>query len=58
MATTDTTVPAVRLNDIQFRLELLERFVNRIADDIEAMRAMQRAYDDEAKRQRDAWDGK
>lgn len=58
MATTDPTVPAVRLNDIQFRLELLERFVNRIADDIEAMRAMQQVYDDEAKRQRDAWDGK
>jgi len=56
---TNDALPAARLGDIQFRLELLERFANRIADDIEELRAALRTLDIEAlRRARDAWDGK
>jgi len=69
---TNDALPAVRLNDIQFRLELLERTMNHICDDIERWREATQLADKrladlvelhnsvkgQVQRQRDAWDGR
>lgn len=53
-----STLPQIRLNDIQFRLELLERTVNRIADELEQFSGLLAQHNADAKRQREAWDGR
>jgi len=46
----DDNIPRMRLAELQFRLELLEAAVNRIADWLDA--------EDEKRRRREAWDGR
>lgn len=48
------TMPRLRLAELEFRIECLESAVNRLTDEIEVLSARK----DEAKREREAWDGR
>lgn len=51
---THDAMPKLRLAELEFRIEVLEAAVNRLADEIELLTARK----DEAARQREAWDGR
>ena len=47
-------LPRLRLAELEFRLEILEAAVNRLTDELELLATKT----DDARRQREAWDGK
>ena len=48
------SMPRLRLAELEFRLEVLEAAVNRLTEELELLAIKA----DEARRQREAWDGK
>ena len=48
------SMPRLRLAELEFRLEVLEAAVNRLTEELELLAIKA----DDARRQRDAWDGK